>query len=733
MEGRFRAIIQVTFALLVTLSLSLVPNVPVMAAIQLPTISPATAQYNLDDPAEIMTTINWGNASTITKINDGGGDLTPGLGNDYIVLVKTLIILNKYLEAKLTDIGAQAELLITFDVGAVVFTITAIGTQPAISPTTAQYNLDSKADIETTITWGLAGSVDSVTENGSPLTPAQYSVGSTVGGQATLIIRSGTYLAGKLTDIGDTVVLTIEFNVGNDATFTITAIGTQPSISPTTAQYDLDGPGDVPTTITYGSATSVVSVTDDVGPLTKGALQDYTVVGTTLTVRDDYLQDKLINIGDEVVLTIEFDVGNDATFTITAIGTQPSISPTTAQYDLDSPANAETTIFWGTAADVVSIIENGSTLTLDTHYTLTDIDPGVSAKLTILNAAYLAGKLTDIGDNVVLTIDFDFGSDATFTITAAGVNPTVSPTTEEYDLEAPVNAEITITWGTATKVDSITGAGSLLTPGVHYTVGATAAGKAPLTILHNPYLQGKLTDIDDKVVLTIDFDFGSDATFTITALGIHPSISPPTATYDLLAWSDMTTAVSWGTATKIDSIVDGGGYTLAEGADYTVTDIVPGVSAELTILSGTYLASKLKNFGQQAVLTIDFDVGRDGTFTITVPPICFIATAAYGTPMAEEIQILREFRDEYLQTNPAGQALVNLYYRFSPPVARFITEYPALKPVVRTALLPAVVMSAVAVNTGPVAKAAILGLLMLVSAALAVWATRRRGRRLEYS
>jgi hypothetical protein len=35
--------------------------------------------------------------------------------------------------------------------------------------------------------------------------------------------------------------------------------------------------------------------------------------------------------------------------------------------------------------------------------------------------------------------------------------------------------------------------------------------------------------------------------------------------------------------------------------------------------------------------------------------LCFIATSAYGTPMAEEIQILREFRDEYLLTNRWGK------------------------------------------------------------------------------
>jgi outer membrane protein assembly factor BamB len=112
---------------------------------------------------------------------------------------------------------------------------------------------------------------------------------------------------------------------------------------------------------------------------------------------------------------------------------------------------------------------------------------------------------------------------------------------------------------------------------------------------------------------------------------------------------------------------------------------------------------------------------------------CFIATAAYGTPMAEEIEILRDFRDGYLLTNPLGRALVDLYYKVSPPIAELIAEHPSLKPVIRAGLVPAVAMSTLVVNTTPAEKMVILGLLVLVSARLAVWATRWRGRDPEHT
>ena len=73
----------------------------------------------------------------------------------------------------------------------------------------------------------------------------------------------------------------------------------------------------------------------------------------------------------------------------------------------------------------------------------------------------------------------------------------------------------------------------------------------------------------------------------------------------------------------------------------------------------------------------------------TVSP-CFVATAAYGTPMADEIRVLRRFRDRHLRTHPLGQRLVDLYYDHGPDAAAVIRERPWARRAVRGLLAPVI-------------------------------------------
>jgi len=70
---------------------------------------------------------------------------------------------------------------------------------------------------------------------------------------------------------------------------------------------------------------------------------------------------------------------------------------------------------------------------------------------------------------------------------------------------------------------------------------------------------------------------------------------------------------------------------------------------------------------------------------------CFIATAAYGTPTAKQLNVLRAFRDDMLLKSTVGSRLVDLYYKVSPPVANFISEHSSVRTLVRELLVDPIV------------------------------------------
>jgi WD40 repeat protein len=142
----------------------------------------------------------------------------------------------------------------------------------------------------------------------------------------------------------------------------------------------------------------------------------------------------------------------------------------------------------------------------------------------------------------------------------------------------------------------------------------------------------------------------------------------------------------------------------------------PG-SREYAPLDATQIGQDFVGYFVRAAQPAAIGHGRGGAGG----PACFIATAAYGTPTASEISVLSDFRDRYLLTNRVGTAFVRTYYRFSPPIARFIANHELLRAVVRAVLTPIVAIAKLTM-TSPLSVAAIL----LAGVAIALSRARRR-------
>ena len=71
---------------------------------------------------------------------------------------------------------------------------------------------------------------------------------------------------------------------------------------------------------------------------------------------------------------------------------------------------------------------------------------------------------------------------------------------------------------------------------------------------------------------------------------------------------------------------------------------------------------------------------------------CLIATAAFGSEMAPQVQFLREIRDNTVLQTESGSAFMTgfnqFYYSFSPAIADYERENPAFKEAVKITLTP---------------------------------------------
>ncbi len=65
---------------------------------------------------------------------------------------------------------------------------------------------------------------------------------------------------------------------------------------------------------------------------------------------------------------------------------------------------------------------------------------------------------------------------------------------------------------------------------------------------------------------------------------------------------------------------------------------------------------------------------------------CFIATAVFGNELHPDVIFLKKFRDLYLTENIVGKYFVLLYYKFSPPIASYLTNCIDFKTIIRAVI-----------------------------------------------
>ena len=122
------------------------------------------------------------------------------------------------------------------------------------------------------------------------------------------------------------------------------------------------------------------------------------------------------------------------------------------------------------------------------------------------------------------------------------------------------------------------------------------------------------------------------------------------------------------------------------------------------LLDGEKISHEISKTNRSSIITIEFYGKGEHVIDITASKYlgvwleksndggCLIATAAFGSELAPQVQFLREIRDNTVLQTESGSTFMTgfnqFYYSFSPAVADYERENPIFKEAVRVALTP---------------------------------------------
>ncbi len=141
-------------------------------------------------------------------------------------------------------------------------------------------------------------------------------------------------------------------------------------------------------------------------------------------------------------------------------------------------------------------------------------------------------------------------------------------------------------------------------------------------------------------------------------------------------------------------------YNATYGIDNNTVTGLQNYTDYCLLMGNINKSQNIYKFNNNSTLTVNVCGQPSEVIGMLTDKSCFISTAAFGSDRADQVQLLRQFRNEFLLTNEYGKVFVKTYYKLSPPIAHFIEHSEILKAMTRIALYPFIAMAWLAVNVG---------------------------------
>ncbi len=471
---------------------------------------------------------------------------------------------------------------------------------------------------------------------------------------------------GPFPPTSNTVSPTSSSNTG-----TTTGSFTEWALSQTSGPHDLvvDSSGNV--WITESNANKIAELSLSQPDFSIGAAPGTISVGQGASGMITITGTSILSYSGSVTLSITGSVPSGVTFS--------TFAPNPINIPSGGSAASTLTVNVGPSAAVgsstITISGTGGSTTHSTSFTLTvtsGADFGLSLSAPTLSVA--AGSSSD--ETVMVTSLGSFNSPVNLSPGSlpSGVHVSFSsnPVTPPAGGTITSTATISVDSGTpaATSTITITGTSGSLTHSQSFMLTITVTpdftiGGAPGTV--------SLTQ-------------GGTGTSTISVSAINGFNSAVALSYSWIGTAP--TGVSVGLPGPVTPTATPATSTLTITA--SASSSTGSFTVQVTGTSGALIHSA--NVG--VLITTPATTSTSTTSSAAGAPVCLIATATYGSQVAPEVQLLRNFRDNSIMKTQAGSSFMALfnawYYSFSPGVANYISSHSAERAIMKVVLYPLV-------------------------------------------